>query len=138
VFANRIVGPSAVHSEDKSIVNPQPFGRRVNPRHRASRSVESLEVVGRSKKAQFTDVALRLGPPILPKSELDDGSQEWKQKNGFRVPWQILFLMSSLCFGVASFVLPDTVNDAVQWLLYGLMAAAIYAGFRKRRTETKS
>src|SRR5207248_6131053 len=111
------------------------FGRRVNPRHRASRPVESLEVVGRSKKTQFTDVA---APPILPRSELDDGSQEWKQKNGFRVPWQILFLTSSLCFGVASFVLPDTVNDAVQWLLYGLMAAGIYAGFRKRPTQTKS
>ena len=39
---------------------------------------------------------------------------------------------------IASFVLPDSVNDAVQWTLYGLMAAGIYAGSSGRRTGAKS
>jgi hypothetical protein len=41
-------------------------------------------------------------------------------------------LMASLCFGIASFVLPDTVNDDLDWLLYGLMAISAYVGFSKR------
>jgi len=41
--------------------------------------------------------------------------------------------MASLCFGIASLVLPDWVNDNVQWLLYALMAASLYVGFSKRR-----
>jgi hypothetical protein len=42
--------------------------------------------------------------------------------------------MASSCFGIAYFALPDTVNDAVQWLLFALMAASLYAGFSRRRT----
>jgi hypothetical protein len=41
-------------------------------------------------------------------------------------------LTASLCFGIASLVLPDTVNDAVNWLLYALTAASLYAGLRRR------
>jgi hypothetical protein len=40
--------------------------------------------------------------------------------------------VASLCFGIASFVLPDTVNDGVQWLLYALAAASLYGGVAKR------
>ena len=36
------------------------------------------------------------------------------------MPWPQLSLMASLCFGIASFVLPDSVNDNVDWLLWGL------------------
>jgi hypothetical protein len=46
--------------------------------------------------------------------------------------------MATLCFGIASFALPDSVNDNVQWLLYALGAASLYAGFRKRQRDTKS
>jgi hypothetical protein len=41
--------------------------------------------------------------------------------------------MASLCFGVATFVLPDSVNSAVDYLLYGLMAASFAAGVVRRR-----
>jgi hypothetical protein len=39
--------------------------------------------------------------------------------------------MASLCFGVASLVLPDSVNTAVQWPLYGLAAISFIAGLRR-------
>ena len=54
------------------------------------------------------------------------------------MPWRQLSVMASLCFGLASLVLPEWVNDNVQWLLYALMAASLYAGFSKRRGEAKS
>jgi hypothetical protein len=44
--------------------------------------------------------------------------------------------MASLCFGLASFVLPDKTNDVVNWLLYGLMAISFVAGISRRRRET--
>jgi hypothetical protein len=40
--------------------------------------------------------------------------------------------MASLCFGIASFVLPDSVSDELDWLLYGLMAMSMYVGLSRR------
>ncbi|MEO6839504.1 MAG: hypothetical protein ABI192_01940 [Bradyrhizobium sp.] len=73
-------------------------------------------------------------------SSLDDELREWKlaRKRNFEIPWRPLSLMATLCFGTASFVLPDSVNDNVQWLLYALAAASLYAGFRKRRRQANS
>ncbi|HEY7978467.1 MAG TPA: hypothetical protein VID67_09755 [Rhizomicrobium sp.] len=66
---------------------------------------------------------------------LDDELREWKRnrKAGFQMPWRQISLMASLCFGIASFVLPDKTNDAVNWLLYGLMAISFAAGISRRR-----
>lgn len=50
------------------------------------------------------------------------------------MPWRQLSLMAGLCFGIASFVLPDSINDAVQWPLYALTAASFYTGLRKRKS----
>ncbi|HEX3756639.1 MAG TPA: hypothetical protein VHV26_16335 [Rhizomicrobium sp.] len=60
--------------------------------------------------------------------ELDD----WKRARRWQPPWRQILLTASLCFGIASLVLPDTVNDAVNWLLYALTAASLYAGLRRR------
>jgi len=125
------------------MVKPQPFGRRVTSQYRAPRPMESAEVPGRSKeKAALTDFAVGPVSPVLAESKpvtLDDNFDEWSQtrKHGFKIPWRPLSLMASLCFGIASLVLPDTVNDAVQYLLYALMVAGIYAGFSRRRTGAK-
>jgi len=40
--------------------------------------------------------------------------------------------MASLCFGIASLVLPDSVNENLDWLLYGLMTASLYSGLSRR------
>jgi hypothetical protein len=59
------------------------------------------------------------------------------RKQSFRIPWRQVSLMASLCFGIASFVLPDTLNDNIQWLLYALAAASLYGGFAKRRNADR-
>jgi hypothetical protein len=69
---------------------------------------------------------------------VEDELREWKKSRdrGFHIPWRQLSLMAGLSFGIASFVLPDSINDVVQWPLYALSAASFYAGFRKRRKQS--
>lgn len=71
-------------------------------------------------------------PASPPPAVVDQELLAWKRANPFRFPWRPFSLMAGLCFGAASFVLPDQVNQAVQWPLYILSAAAFYAGLRKR------
>jgi hypothetical protein len=70
---------------------------------------------------------------------LDDELREWKQARGrgHGIAWRQLSLMAGLCFGIASFVLPGWVNNAVQWPLYGLAAMSFYVGLRKRKSAGK-
>jgi hypothetical protein len=83
--------------------------------------------------------SLPLTGKILP-SPHDQELHEWKKarRQSYKIPWRQLSWMASLCFGIASLVLPDTVNDNVQWLLYALMAASFYAGFVGRRRKAKT
>jgi hypothetical protein len=66
---------------------------------------------------------------------LDDDLREWKlaRKKNFEIPWRSMSLVASLFFCIASFSLPDSVSDVVQWPLYALAAASIYVGFRRRQ-----
>ena len=62
---------------------------------------------------------------------------EWREreqpaKRKFKVPWRQVVLTASLCFGIGALVLPDTINDDLDWLLYGLMAISGYVGFSNR------
>jgi hypothetical protein len=52
------------------------------------------------------------------------------------VPWSSLYLTASLSFGIASFVLPDSVNDAADWLLYILCGASLWAWIAARRKRS--
>jgi hypothetical protein len=97
----------------------------------------TTEAVAQAKRVQSTGASIERPVRLLEKSEfrsLDDELRQWKlaRKQNFEIPWRPLSLMATLCFGIASFVLPDSVNDNVQWLLYALAAASLYAGFRKR------
>jgi hypothetical protein len=67
----------------------------------------------------------------------DPELEAWKRARGskFRMPWSQLSLMASLCFGIASFVLPDSVNENVDWLLWGLTAMCAVAWFTNRRKK---
>ncbi|HSZ10926.1 MAG TPA: hypothetical protein VK759_02040 [Rhizomicrobium sp.] len=71
---------------------------------------------------------------------LDEELREWKRsrKHGFEIPWRPLYIVASACFGVASFILPDSVNGNADYLLYALMGLSLYAGFRKRRRKAES
>jgi hypothetical protein len=125
------------------MVNQRSFGRRGNLPPSPGRSMGTTETVAQATGVQPTGASIEQPVRFLEKSEfdsLDDELRQWKlaRKRNFEIPWRPLSLMATLCFGIASFVLPDSVNDDVQWLLYALAAASLYAGFRKRRRETKS
>jgi len=75
-------------------------------------------------------------PEPVTKPSIDDELDAWKQQRRYRVPWKQLCLMASICFGIASLVLPDDVNRAVNWLLYGLTAMSLYAWYSGRRIKT--
>jgi hypothetical protein len=108
--------------------------------HRATVRPQTLQIkphapVERSDEPDIEHISAT--PYSLPPEEqsIDDELQEWKRarRKAFEIPWRQLSVMAGLCFGIASFVLPDSVNDDLRWLLYALMAASFYAGLRKRK-----
>jgi hypothetical protein len=78
------------------------------------------------------------GFPLAPDASVDDEVRAWKAQRSFTIPWKQLCLSASVCFGIASFVLPDNVNAAVNWLLYGLTAMSFWVWFKGRRARAKS
>jgi len=124
------------------MANQRPFGRRGNPTPSSGRSMPATETVVQATTVEPAGASIEQPVRFPGKSEcdsLDDELRQWKlaRKQNFQIPWRPLSLMATLCFGIASFVLPDSVNDDVQWLLYALAAASLYAGFRKRQRHTR-
>lgn len=80
-----------------------------------------------------------------PELSVDEELRRWKEERSqtlfTRLPWKQFSLFASISFGVASFVLPDDVNDAVDYLLWGLslITFAIWvSGFFNRKPEPAS
>jgi hypothetical protein len=124
------------------MANHRAFGRRINLQSQARVARAEAKAVTPVRDALF-ETSVEPSIPLSTKTDFrlpDEDKQDWKpeRKRGFKLPWRQLSIMASLCFGLASFVLPESVNDNVQWLLYALMAASLYAGFSKRRREAKS
>ncbi len=125
------------------MVNHRSFGRRGNPQPPLVRSMQANETVAQATGVEPPGPSLER-PVRLPENKefasLDDDLRQWKlaRKQNFQIPWRSLSLMATLCFGVASFVLPDSVNDDLRWLLYALMAASLYVGFFRHRRRGKS
>jgi hypothetical protein len=76
----------------------------------------TTETVARASRVQFTGPSIEQPVRLSKKSEflsLDEELQQWKlaRRRNFEIPWRPLSLMATLCFGIASFVLPDSVND---------------------------
>ena len=118
-------------------MNQRSFGRRGDPQPSFGRSMGTTETVAQATRVQSTGPSIEPPVRLLEKSEfpsIDDELRQWKlaRRQNFEIPWRPLSLMATLSFGIASFALPDSVNDNVQWLLYALAAASLYAGFRKR------
>jgi hypothetical protein len=102
------------------------------------RARAELTAVAPSQTPVVTEAPIDRSSVVLPdmaSPHIDHELHEWKQarQQRFKWPWRQLSLMATLCFGIASFVLPESVNDSLDWLLYGLMAASLYAGLRGRR-----
>jgi len=66
---------------------------------------------------------------------LDDELSEWKKarRKNYRLPWRQIYLMASICFGIGYFVLPDSVNHTVQWLLLALGILSFVSSISSRR-----
>ena len=119
----------------------QPFGRRITPHLQPAAPVRvesaALRVVAPAVVEQPSPPPVEEHAPSVDQELLD-----WKQARGnqFKFPWRQVYLMASLCFGAASFVLPDSVNDNVDYLLWGLCAMSAYAWFsgRKKKPVTDS
>ena len=105
------------------------FGRRQTAQRPTMRAPEKHDHALAEESAPPISPVLSEGAPAYVDPELEAWKQARSQRS--RIPWAQLYLMASLCFGVASFVLPDSVNDNLDWLLYALMAASFYAGARR-------
>lgn len=106
------------------------FGRR------AVLQAPDTPTVMRASPTPLVDRTLRGPDPASPAPpSVEDEIEAWKmERRGFtRFPWRQLSLMAGLSFGLASFVLPQSVNDAVAWPLYLLSGLGFWAGLRKRK-----
>ena len=111
------------------------FGRR--PSQQAQRLRPPAAPEFQRKIAAFDEVVVEpvLTPdmPDVQSPSVDEELQQWKaSRKGFTIPWRQLSLTASLSFGVASLVLPASVNDNVDYVLYALMAMSLYVGISKR------
>ena len=72
-----------------------------------------------------------------PTDPVADELKAWKKSRGPSPYLKPLALTASLCFGIASVALPEHVNQWVQYPLYALSAASLYAGFRRKHMAAK-
>jgi hypothetical protein len=119
------------------MTDQKPFGRRSHPQQPRPRAVQTLDLPRPDAKPVSAEIPadqLSAFYKEFSSTRADGRSRESEQtaKRRFKMPWRQLALMASLCFGAASLVLPDTLNNELDWLLYGLMAVSAYVGFGNR------
>lgn len=123
------------------MANNRTFGRRAGPQRPPQTRRPQFAAAAQGTKAAPKEITAETSVPPLEAEEassLDRELLEWKRaRRGAGVPWRPLSLIASLCFGIASFVLPDSINDVVQWPLYALMAASFYVGISSRRRKSE-
>jgi hypothetical protein len=120
------------------MANRQSFGRRGGPQipRKPAQAVPAVVAQAAIAPAEIpAEPAFSLD--MEPAPDLHAELREWKAQRTFVIPWRQISLMASLCFGLASFVLPDSVSDYVNWLLYGLSAMSFYVWFSQRRAKKK-
>ena len=107
------------------MANPRAARRRPAP-------AQSLVRAGAPALAPLrTDIGQRRCSPRRDVPDVDEELRQWQQarKQKVHIPWRRLVADGRIAgFGVASLVLPDPVNDTLQWPLWALMAASFIAG----------
>ena len=124
------------------MANRQAFGRRISAPIASRLAPVRAEHVSQSVTALFGGLPVETPSPVSTQTELPSIEQEleeWRRSRNrsFKVPWPQLSLMASLCFGIASAMLPDSVNDNVEWLLWILAAMSAFVWFTNRRKKVK-
>jgi len=114
----------------------QAFGRRVSPQAFPASPRRAPVQPIQAPQPAGAEVGVPTGMSDDQPS-LDAELSAWKQERGsqFKMPWSQLSLMASLCFGIASFVLPDSVNSNVDWLLWGLTIISAWVWYSNRRKK---
>ena len=105
------------------------FGRRGDPPGPVTGSIKVIrQSTGVHSPEHYVEqpVVLPETPKFFPL--VDDDFREWKRarKPNFHTLWRPLLLTATICFGIASLILPDSVNDAVDWLLYAMTGVSLY------------
>jgi hypothetical protein len=71
--------------------------------------------------------------PVLAADPLDEELENWnRSRRRPPFPWRSFAWMMSLCFGAAAFILPDSVNEAVRYILYAITAITFFGGLTRR------
>lgn len=99
-----------------------PFGRRTSAPPPQRAQARALAQPVPAEIPATPALSLEMKPP----PDIDAELRDWKAHRSFQIPWRQLSLMASVCFGLASFVLPDSVNANVDYVLYGLSAMSLY------------
>jgi hypothetical protein len=108
------------------------FGKRASAAPASGRRAPAVAVPDTAREPVQPDAAPAVEPKpvvtavVAPVPELSDDEElrRWTEERQrtlfYRLPWKQFSLIASLSFGIASFVLPDDVNDSVDYLLWGL------------------
>jgi hypothetical protein len=135
VCVNEIISQST-DLGSRAMSNQRPFGRRSSPQQQPLRGRQSPDPS--PPRAKSTDPDVSIDRISFPREEdtvpHGNAHRDWEESTKWqiKVPWRQVALMASLCFGVAAFVLPDSVNEQLHWILYGLMAMSLYSGLSRR------
>jgi hypothetical protein len=135
VCVNEIVSQSTDFGL-RAMSNQRPFGRRSGPQQQPLPGRQKPDPSPPLEKSTGPDVSIDRISLLQGGSTFPSGNAQpdWEESTKWqiKVPWRQVALMASLCFGVAAFVLPDSVNETLHWILYGLVAMSLYAGLSRR------
>jgi len=114
--------------------NTPSFGRRVTPQRTEQTRAPFTPVIPVPNMSAVLGTApaepIRLSAADAFSPDIDREIEEWARARDRRVPWRQISLIASLSFAIAWFVLPDSVNDVVDWLLLALSGASLINGVR--------
>ena len=118
------------------MANRPAFGRRgvTRPAPQAPQGARPAAAIAAAPPAPAMPDAASAADIVAAPDPVERELDEWKRaRERAPFPWRPFYFMASLCFGLASFVLPAAINDVVQWPLYGLAAISFAVGIANRR-----
>ena len=77
-------------------------------------------------------------PPLALRDDVDAELEQWNavrkaRKRSFREPWRSAAIVSTIGFGLSSWLLPDSVSTTVDLITGALAVGSVFAGLRTPR-----